>query len=170
MEIRCISGVLLRLFLFIYMLTSLFFLLYSVLDHPPFVQVGIHGQYFDMKKQELISHFLGHVMITKAHTAENIKLCIEQLLLSYKCVIDDKEYTLLSFLNSATTDNANNVVAAVKLMELTSVGCEGHKLNLATKFAMGGKFPRSGHPDYTPDPYAYDPEDEDAYDPEDEDK
>ena len=114
-----------------------------------------------MKKQTLISHFLGHVLITKSHSAENIASCIEQLLLSYECEIDGEKYTLMDFLNSATTDNANNVVAAVKLMTLTAVGCEGHKLNLATKFAMGGKFPRSGHPDYTPDPYAYDPEDED---------
>jgi hypothetical protein len=61
---------------------------------------------------------------------------------------------LLDFVHAATTDNAGNVIRAVSLMGLKGVGCGGHKINLVAKMSLGGKFPRSGHPDYVMDPYS----------------
>jgi hypothetical protein len=66
----------------------------------------------------------------------------------------DMTLTLLDFVHAATTDNAGNVIRAVSLMGLKGVGCGGHKINLVAKMSLGGKFPRSGHPDYVMDPYS----------------
>ena len=39
------------------------------------------------------------------------------------------------------------MVSAVKRMDLTQVGCQAHKVNLAVKASVGGKLPSSRHPD-----------------------
>jgi hypothetical protein len=133
-------------------------------------QNGIIAQYYNKQMKKVERVFLGMVIMTTAHTGENIKESVETLLQSYTYVISEDEWksspfgssrtlrenktlTLLDFVHAATTDNAANVLKAVRLMEIKGVGCGAHKVNLATKMALGGKLPRSGHPDYTPDPY-----------------
>lgn len=132
---------------------------------------GVLGQYFNLSTQELECDYLGLIPITTAHTGENIKKTVEDVLRSYKYVVTEEEWnaspfgssrelptnmtlTLLDFVHAATTDNAGNVKRAVSLMGLKGVGCGGHKINLVAKMSLGGKFPRSGHPDYMKDPYS----------------
>ena len=98
-------------------------------------------------------NFLGHIEITEQHTGGNIRDSVLTLLRSYKTVLGGKTVDLTHYLHSSTTDNAKNVINANKLMEIVYIGCKAHKINLAMKRAVGGKFPRSGHPDYTKDPW-----------------
>ena len=78
--------------------------------------------------------------ITTAHTADNIIATIEEIL-------GPAGYNIREFVNSGSSDNATNVVSAVKRMRLTQVGCQAHKVNLAVKASVGGKLPSSKHPD-----------------------
>ena len=62
-------------------------------------------------------------------------------------ILGPEGYNIQEFVNSGTSDNATNVVSAVKRMHLTQVGCQAHKVNLAVKASVGGKLPSSRHPD-----------------------
>ena len=65
-------------------------------------------------------------------TADNIKATIEEIL-------GPEGYNIREFVNSGTSNNATNVVSALKRMHLTQVGCQAHKVNLAVKASVGGE-------------------------------
>ena len=103
-------------------------------------ELGIHLNCTDIDTGAVMHFCLGIYHITTAHTADNIKATIEEIL-------GPEGYNIREFVNSGTSDNATNVVSAVKRMDLTQVGCQAHKVNLAVKASVGGKLPSSRHPD-----------------------
>ena len=95
-------------------------------------ELGIHLNCTDIDTGAgAVVHFcLGIYHITTAHTADNIIATIEEIL-------GPAGYNIREFVNSGSSDNATNVVSAVKRMRLTQVGCQAHKVNLAVKLCGG---------------------------------
>ena len=56
-------------------------------------------------------------------------------------------YLFLKMFCAGTTDNASNATAGTRLLKLKQIGCSAHKVSLAVKAAIGGKFILSKHPD-----------------------
>ena len=99
-------------------------------------ELGIHLNCTDIDTGAVVHFCLGIYHITTAHTADNIIATIEEIL-------GPAGYNIREFVNSGSSDNATNVVSAVKRMRLTQVGCQAHKVNLAVKASVGGKLPSS---------------------------
>ena len=80
-------------------------------------ELGIHLNCTDIDTGAgAVVHFcLGIYHITTAHTADNIIATIEEIL-------GPAGYNIREFVNSGSSDNATNVVSAVKRMRLTQVG------------------------------------------------
>ena len=93
-------------------------------------ELGIHLNCTDIDTGEVVHFCLGIYHITTAHTADNIIATIEEIL-------GPAGYNIREFVNSGSSDNATNVVSAVKRMCLTQVGCQAHKVNLAVKLCGG---------------------------------
>lgn len=98
---------------------------WSSFNNDSFIAVTVH---FIDENTKLQCYLLECINYTQSHTASNLAQFLSDVF--YKWKIHDK-------VSAIVTDNAANVLAAVKAGNWRSIGCFAHKINLVLQDAIG---------------------------------
>ncbi|XP_059216912.1 E3 SUMO-protein ligase ZBED1-like isoform X1 [Stomoxys calcitrans] len=93
-------------------------------SHCSYLAVTAH---YINNNTEMRAHLLSCVEFNERHTAENLAACIKEL-----CI----EFGILNKVSAVVTDNASNIVAAIRAGNWRWVGCFAHSLNLVVQNSL----------------------------------
>lgn len=100
---------------------------WTSINNDSFIAVTAH---FIDKNIKLKSYLLGCVEYTKNHTARNLASFLQNVFI---------EWGIEHRISAVVSDNAPNILAAVKEGGWRSIGCFAHKINLLVQDALGMK-------------------------------